>query len=185
MHKRTANHVFNYVPVSSRRTIAAPSDSAFNLAKATARGMYFMPQSGAGISRYGGRCASAARMRAATMSGVSGAGSPMLMTRKSRSCRQGRPGLSDRSWAGRLRSRSAPPASPSIRAGTRNGLACRGRHRRSRSRDAARSAQGCRRGRVRSPAMPGVAPPRRAPAVTARRAGSRRRRQPSDRGPPR
>ena len=41
-----------------------------------------MPQSGAGGSRSGGRCANAARMRAATVSGVSGAGSPMLMTPK-------------------------------------------------------------------------------------------------------
>jgi hypothetical protein len=44
--------------------------------------MYFMPQSGAGISRSGGRCANAALVRAATVSGVSGAGSPMLMTPK-------------------------------------------------------------------------------------------------------
>jgi predicted nuclease of predicted toxin-antitoxin system len=44
--------------------------------------MYFMPQSGAGISRSGGRCLRAARMRAATVSGVSGAGSPILMTPK-------------------------------------------------------------------------------------------------------
>src|SRR6266850_1477428 len=49
-------------------------------AKAVSRGMYFMPQSGAGISRSGGRCARAARMRTATVSGVSGSGSPMLMT---------------------------------------------------------------------------------------------------------
>src|SRR5208282_5802648 len=48
-------------PVSSRRTIAAPAASAFNLAKARSRGMYFMPQSGAGISRSGGRCVRAAR----------------------------------------------------------------------------------------------------------------------------
>src|SRR5208282_1688173 len=69
-------------PVSSRRTIAAPAASAFNLAKARSRGMYFMPQSGAGISRSGGRCVRAARMRAATVSGVSGSGSPMLITPK-------------------------------------------------------------------------------------------------------
>ena len=35
---------------SSRRTIAAPATSAASLPKATARGRYFMPQSGAGIS---------------------------------------------------------------------------------------------------------------------------------------
>ena len=35
---------------SSLRTMAAPSLSAFSLAKATSRGRYFMPQSGAGIS---------------------------------------------------------------------------------------------------------------------------------------
>src|SRR5215472_11434825 len=39
-----------YPPVSSRRTIAAPSANALSLAKARERGMYFMPQSGAGIS---------------------------------------------------------------------------------------------------------------------------------------
>ena len=40
-------------PVSSRRTIAAPSASARNLPKATARGRYFMPQSGAATRRSG------------------------------------------------------------------------------------------------------------------------------------
>ena len=39
----------------------APSASAFNLAKARSRGMYFMPQSGAGTSRSGEMCSSAAR----------------------------------------------------------------------------------------------------------------------------
>ena len=41
-------------PVSSRRTIAAPSAIAFILPKATARGRYFMPQSGATTSRSAG-----------------------------------------------------------------------------------------------------------------------------------
>ena len=63
-------------------TIEAPLASAFNLAKERSRGMHFMPQSGARISRSGGRCSSAARMRAATTSGVYGSGSPMLMTPK-------------------------------------------------------------------------------------------------------
>jgi hypothetical protein len=47
--------------------MAAPSAGAFNLAKAMARGMYFMPQSGAGISRAAGMCSSAWRIRAATV----------------------------------------------------------------------------------------------------------------------
>ena len=38
-------------PASSRRTIAAPAASARSFPKARSRGMYFMPQSGAGISR--------------------------------------------------------------------------------------------------------------------------------------
>src|SRR5204863_4271072 len=62
----------SHEPVSSRRTIAAPSASALSLAKAVSRGIYFMPQSGAGMSRSGGMCSSARRMRAATISGVSG-----------------------------------------------------------------------------------------------------------------
>ena len=59
------------LPVSSRRTIAAPSASAFSLAKARARGRYFMPQSGAGISRSAAICRRPARMRPATSSAVS------------------------------------------------------------------------------------------------------------------
>ena len=39
--------------VSSRLTIAAPSVSACNLAKAVAREMYFMPQSGGRDQRFG------------------------------------------------------------------------------------------------------------------------------------
>jgi hypothetical protein len=45
-----------YPLVSSRRTIAAPSANALSLAKAVARRMYFMPRSGAGISRSGVDC---------------------------------------------------------------------------------------------------------------------------------
>ena len=56
---------------SSCRTIAAPSASAFILPKATARGRYSMPQSGATTSRSAGTCLSAARMRPATICGVS------------------------------------------------------------------------------------------------------------------
>jgi hypothetical protein len=44
---------------------------AFILPNATARGRYFMPQSGATTSRSGGTCGSAALIRPATMSGVS------------------------------------------------------------------------------------------------------------------
>ncbi len=44
-----------YPQDNSRRTIAAPSASAFSLPKARSRGRYFMPQSGAGTSRSGGR----------------------------------------------------------------------------------------------------------------------------------
>jgi hypothetical protein len=36
------------LPATSRRTIAAPAASALSLVKAVLRGMYFMPQSGAG-----------------------------------------------------------------------------------------------------------------------------------------
>ena len=38
-------------PASSLRTMAAPAASACSLPKAVARGMYFMPQSGAGMTR--------------------------------------------------------------------------------------------------------------------------------------
>ena len=56
--------VFNYIPAYtaraalqkiSRRTIAAPSLSDFKRANASAPDMYFMPQSGEGIRRSGGR----------------------------------------------------------------------------------------------------------------------------------
>ena len=43
-----------YAPVISRRTIAAPSTIAFILPKATVRGKYLRPQSGATIIRSAG-----------------------------------------------------------------------------------------------------------------------------------
>src|SRR5690606_6407349 len=56
---------------SSARTIAAPSAIAFILPKATSRGRYLSPQSGATMIFSAGTCGSARRMRAATVSGVS------------------------------------------------------------------------------------------------------------------
>ena len=47
--------IFHRVPSSSRRTIAAPAAKAFSFPNATSRGRYFIPQSGAGISRSAGR----------------------------------------------------------------------------------------------------------------------------------
>ncbi len=67
-------------PVSSRRTIAAPSASARNFPKARSRGRYFIPQSGAGIRRSAATCASPLRMRAATISAVSTSALPRSST---------------------------------------------------------------------------------------------------------
>jgi hypothetical protein len=68
------------IGLDDRTAMRAPSANALSLAKAVARGMYSMPQLGAGISRSGGRCASVARIRAATVCGVSDSESPMLIT---------------------------------------------------------------------------------------------------------
>lgn len=60
---------------------AAENGGAFGeglLAKATSRRIYFMPQSRAGISRSGG-CSIARRMRAATVSHVSGCGAALYL----------------------------------------------------------------------------------------------------------
>ena len=56
---------------SSRRTMAAPAAMACILPKATSRGRYLRPQSGATTMRSAGTCGRARRMRAATVSGVS------------------------------------------------------------------------------------------------------------------
>src|SRR5688500_1375060 len=66
--------------VSSRRTRAAPWASDCSLAKATARGRYFMPQSGATTSRSAGTCFSPARMRSATACALSTASLPRSIT---------------------------------------------------------------------------------------------------------
>src|SRR5437867_2335746 len=55
-----------YRTVSSSRTRRAPSASARSFPSARSRGRYFIPQSGAGISRSAGTWASAARMRPST-----------------------------------------------------------------------------------------------------------------------
>ena len=65
---------------NSFRTIAAPSASAFSFPNATSRAMYFMPQSGAGISRSAATYFSPVRMRSATCSGRSTIWSPRLIT---------------------------------------------------------------------------------------------------------
>ena len=85
-----------YAPRSSRRTIAVPSASASNLAKARSRGI-FHAAIGAGIRRSGGRCSTAARTRAATVSGVSSPG-------------VAHSGHADR--AGDARNDTAPPVPP-------------------------------------------------------------------------
>src|SRR6266567_4306870 len=56
---------------NSLRTIAAPSASAFNFPNATSRDRYFMPQSGAGMSRSADTYFNPVRMRVATSSGRS------------------------------------------------------------------------------------------------------------------
>ena len=56
---------------SSSRTNAAPATIALSLAKATSRGRYFMPQSGATTIRSAGTWARARRIRSATTSGDS------------------------------------------------------------------------------------------------------------------
>ena len=53
------------------RTIAAPATIALSLPNATARGRYFMPQSGAAIELLGRAVLRPARRRSATISGVS------------------------------------------------------------------------------------------------------------------
>jgi hypothetical protein len=68
-----------YAP-SSRRTMAAPSTIAFILPKAESRGRYLSPQSGATTMRSAGTWGRARRMRAATVCGVSTAGSERSST---------------------------------------------------------------------------------------------------------
>ena len=58
----------------------APSTKARSFADATSRVRYFIPQSGAAISRAAGTCESAAVSRLATIAGVSGVGSPRSST---------------------------------------------------------------------------------------------------------
>src|SRR3546814_3635306 len=67
-------------PTTSVRTISAPATMAFSFPNAIARGRYFMPQSGATIRRSASMCFSAPRMRSATVSGASTAGSPRSRT---------------------------------------------------------------------------------------------------------
>src|SRR5208282_309102 len=57
--------------VASVRSRAAAAVSAVSLPKATSRGRYFMPQSGASTWRSGGTYGSARRTRASTVSGDS------------------------------------------------------------------------------------------------------------------
>jgi hypothetical protein len=65
---------------TSRRTLTAASHMAFSFPKAVLRGMYFMPQSGAGIRRSADTYLRPLRMRSATVSTLSIAGLPRSST---------------------------------------------------------------------------------------------------------
>lgn len=67
-------------PYNSCRTILAPWTNAHSLPKATSRGRYFMPQSGARIRRSGSTYCKATRILPATISGVSTSISPRFKT---------------------------------------------------------------------------------------------------------
>src|SRR5438874_13389412 len=71
---------FDEHPYNSCRTILAPSTNEQSLPKATSRGKYFMPQSGARIRRSGSTYCKAERILPATVSGVPTSISPRLQT---------------------------------------------------------------------------------------------------------